>query len=439
MSFNIALSGINASQKDLDVTSNNIANVATSGFKESRAEFADVYANSVFSSGKTAVGNGVQTVMVAQQFHQGSMKFTQNALDMGINGEGFFVTSEDQATLDRSFTRAGAFKMDSDNFVVTPQGQFLQAYPVDQDGNPAAVSMASTRPLQISTSVGSPTATRQVNMGFNLPSTGSEHNISDFNPDDSSTYTSATSVTVYDSLGESHVAQTFYVKDQALTNTWHTLVYVDDQPIDIVNGAVNVADPSNPNQTIPSSATMVFDASGQLDAATIPNPGPSPVETVPLTSVLTNGSDVNQTVTFSFNNPTQYAANFEVNALAQDGSTVGKLTSIDVGPDGLVKATYSNGDSQYMGKIAIAKFNNPQGLAQTGDTSWKATQDSGVPLSGEANTGTFGKIISSALEQSNVNLTEQLVNLISSQRNFQANSRALEVDSSLQQTIIQIR
>ena len=440
MSFNIALSGINASQKDLDVTSNNIANVATTGFKESRAEFADVYATSIFTNGKTTVGNGVQTVMVAQQFHQGSMKFTQNALDMGINGDGFFVTSEDQATLDRSFTRAGAFKMNSDNYVVTAQGHFLQAYPVNQNGAPSAVSMAGTRPLQIDTTVGSPTATRQIDMTFNLPSTGSTHDIGDFNPNDSTTFTSATSVTIYDSLGESHVAQTFYVKDNALTNTWHTLVYVDDIPIDIPGGQNNMPpNATNPNLSIPVSATMVFDASGQLDSTVPINPNPSPVETTTLAAVLTNGADPLQTLTFNFNNPTQYAANFEVSSLAQDGSTVGKLTSIDVGPDGLVKATYSNGDTQFMGKIAIAKFSNSQGLAQIGDTAWKATQDSGVPIAGEANTGTFGKINSSALEQSNVNLTEQLVNLISAQRNFQANSRALEVDSTLQQTIIQIR
>lgn len=435
MSFNIALSGINASQKDLDVTANNIANVTTTGFKESRAEFADVYATSVFTSGKTAVGNGVQTVMVAQQFHQGSMKFTQNALDMGINGDGFFVTAEDQTTLDRSFTRAGAFKMDSDNYLVTSQGHYLQGYPVNQEGEPSAVSMAATRPLKIDTTVGSPTATREVDMTFNLPSTGDSHDIGDFNPNDSTTYTSSTSVTIYDSLGEAHVAQTYYVKDSAVQNRWHALVYVDDLPVDIAGGTVNTANATNPNTTIPLSATMDFDASGQLAGPIVP----SPTDTVALNTVLTNGANTSQTLQFNFNNLTQYAAAFEVSDLAQDGSTVGKLTSIDIGPDGLVKSTYSNGDTQYMGKIAIAKFSNAQGLAQIGDTSWKATQDSGVPIAGEANTGTFGKINSSALEQSNVNLTEQLVNLISAQRNFQANSRALEVNSTLQQTIIQIR
>ncbi|MCE0556198.1 MULTISPECIES: flagellar hook protein FlgE [unclassified Motilimonas] len=443
MSFNIALSGINAAQKDLDVTANNIANVNTFGFKESRAEFADVYATSIFSNGKTATGNGVKTAQVAQQFHQGSLLTTQNSLDMAIGGEGFFVTAEDPTTLTRNFTRAGAFNLNSENYVVNASGQFLQAYPVDSNGNPSSVSMAATRPLQISTSVGSPTQTDQVDMTFNLPSGGTEHDIGDFDPGNPDTYTSSTSVTTYDSLGEPHVAQTYFIKRTPdpvgppviAENSWDVVTYVDKKPVDIAGGTANVANASNPNTTIPTSARMVFGTDGELDPGT-------PVSPLPITTVAlgsTNGADPTQTVTFNFNNPTQFGAAFEVSALSQNGSTVGKLTGIDIATDGLVKATFSNGSTVYMGKVAIAKFNNTQGLAQIGDTSWQATQNSGEPIAGEGNSGTFGKINSSNLEQSNVNLSTELVDLISAQRNFQANSRALEVNSTLQQTILQIR
>ncbi|MFO6421829.1 flagellar hook protein FlgE [Motilimonas sp. KMU-193] len=447
MSFNIALSGINAAQKDLDVTANNIANVNTFGFKESRAEFADVYATSIFSNAKTNSGNGVKTAQVAQQFHQGSLQFTQNALDLAITGEGFFVTAEDTVTLTRNYTRAGAFNLNADNYVVNASGQYLQAYPVDQNGNPSSVSMAATRPLQISTSVGSPTKTDQVDMTFNLPSGGSQHDIGDFDPTNPDTYTSSTSVTVYDSLGEPHVAQTYFVKripdpvgpPVIAENSWDILTYVDGAPVDITGGTANTPGVGNPNPTIPASARMVFGTDGQLAPATPPatNPTPSPITTAPLGS--TNGADPTQTLTFNFNNPTQYGAPFEVSALSQNGSTVGKLTGIDIASDGLVKATFSNGSTVYMGKVAVAKFNNTQGLAQIGDTSWQATQNSGEPIAGEGNNGTFGKINSSAIEQSNVNLSGELVDLISAQRNFQANSRALEVNSTLQQTILQIR
>ncbi|WP_427979859.1 flagellar hook protein FlgE [Agarivorans sp.] len=445
MSFNIALSGINASQKDLDVTANNIANVNTIGFKESRAEFADVYATSIFSNARTAVGNGVKTVDVAQQFHQGSLNFTQNALDMAISGEGFFVTASDLTTQTREFTRAGAFKLNADNFIVNSQGQYLQGYTVNNSGTPSAVSMAATNAIQISAEVGNPTMTGKVDMSFNLPSSGSTHDIGDFDPTDSNTYTSATSVTVYDSQGGSHVAETFFIKDDTTANTWHKLIYIDGKPVDVAGGTAHTPNAGNANPSIPRSATLTFDNSGALASTT-----PLIIETVALGTAPPNGPggvwdpvtgsvDPTQTITFNLNGPTQYNSAFEVSSLSQDGSTVGKLTGIDIGPDGLVVASYSNGQTDNIAKVAIAKFANNQGLSQIGDTSWQQTQLSGEAIAGEANSGTFGKINSASLEQANVNLTEQLVNLISAQRNFQANSRALEVNSTLQQTIIQIR
>ncbi|WP_026972618.1 flagellar hook protein FlgE [Aliagarivorans marinus] len=450
MSFNIALSGVNASQKDLDVTANNIANVNTVGFKESRAEFADVYATSIFTNAQTAVGNGVKTIDVAQQFQQGSLQFTQNSLDLAISGEGFFVTASDLTTQTREFTRAGAFKLNSENFIVNSQGDFLQGYTVNASGTPSAVSMAATKPIQISAEVGTPTMTTDIGMSFNLPAGGTTHDISDFNPADSDTYTSATSVTVYDSLGGAHVTETYFIKDDTLTNTWHKVVYINGQPVDIENGDDNsVGGPNppsagNPNQDIPRSARLEFDSAGQLI-----NTVPAIIQTIPLGDTTPGANvpgapwdasvDPNQQLLFNYGNVTQFNSAFEVSDLSQNGSTVGKLTGIDISPEGLVVASYSNGTTTNIAKVAVAQFNNNQGLGQIGDTAWQQTQRSGEAIAGEANTGTFGKINSASLEQANVNLTEQLVNLISAQRNFQANSRALEVNSTLQQTIIQIR
>jgi len=439
MSFNIALSGINAAQKDLNTTANNIANVNTTGFKESRAEFGDVYATSIFSNAKTSVGNGVATAHVAQQFQQGSLNFTENSLDLAINGNGFFVMSDGIESMDRNYTRAGAFKLDSNSFVTNSAGNYLQVYDVNDDGSPKAVSMASTKPLQIPDTAGVPEATGKVDMTMNLPATSPGLDPLSFDPTDSSTFTAATSVSVYDSLGESHTLSTYYVKDGragAPTNSWLEFNYVDDKPLDIVGGEATGQAPGQPpgGPVKPLAVRLTFDSSGLLDMQT-----PAIAQSVPLGAILTNGADTTQTINMNFNNPTQFASAFEVSKLEQDGATVGRLTGIDIGPDGMVAASYTNGRNDKLGMIAMAKFANEQGLSQAGDTGWRASQLSGSAIAGEANTGTFGKINSSALEQSNVNLTSELVDLITAQRNYQANSRTLEVNSKLQDTVLQIR
>ncbi|ATC81534.1 flagellar hook protein FlgE [Pseudoalteromonas agarivorans DSM 14585] len=214
MSFNIALTGLAAAQKDLDVTANNIANVNTTGFKESRAEFADVYAASVFSAGKTKNGDGVQTTMVAQQFHQGSLQFTNNSLDLAITGEGYFAMTDDISSQDLTYTRAGAFKLNQDNFMVDAKGNYLQAFPVDESsGDTTSVSLSTTNPIQIPDSSGSPRATENVFLSFNLDATADATGL-DFDPTSNGTYNSSTSTTVYDSLGEPHILQYFFVKEE---------------------------------------------------------------------------------------------------------------------------------------------------------------------------------------------------------------------------------
>ncbi|MGL4715603.1 MAG: flagellar hook-basal body complex protein, partial [Aeromonas sp.] len=243
MSLNNALSGVNAAQKDLNVTSNNIANANTLGFKESRAEFADVYASSIFVSGKTQVGNGAATSAVAQQFHQGALQFTNNALDLAIQGEGFFVTSGATDSLERSYTRAGAFKLNTNSYMVDNKGHFLQGYEVNQDGTPKSLSINATKPIQIPDRAGEPVQTTKIEASFNLPSTTKPlpANPSNFDPKDSSTYSSSTSVVAYDSLGEPHTITQYFVKEAdpadptqaADPSTWKMYLYQGDKPINI--------------------------------------------------------------------------------------------------------------------------------------------------------------------------------------------------------------
>ncbi|MEL0656413.1 flagellar hook protein FlgE [Pseudoalteromonas issachenkonii] len=440
MSFNIALTGLAAAQKDLDVTANNIANVNTTGFKESRAEFADVYASSVFSSGKTKNGDGVQTAMVAQQFHQGSLQFTNNSLDLAITGEGYFAMSNDLASQDFTYTRAGAFKLDQDNFIVDAKGNFLQSFPVDAaTGDTTSVSLSTSSALQIPDSSGSPRATSTVYSSFNLDSR-SDIPTDAFDATDSTTYNSSTSTTVYDSLGEPHVLQFYFVK--TADNQWDVNASLDGTVID--------GDPLTP-ATDPLSA-FEFDQSG-IPSITdgIANTGntfnDAVIDIAQINTALTNGASFPNDIVVNWRDeantsaktPTQFASNFEVKALEQDGATVGRLSGIDIGTDGKVVASYSNGDSTFLGQVAMVRFSNSQGLQQVGDTSWKKSLTSGEPLAGEPGSGTLGSINSSALEQSNTNLTNELVDLITAQRNYQANSRALEVNSTIQQSILQIR
>ena len=211
MSFNIALSGLNAAQKDLDVTSNNIANVNTVGFKESRAEFVDVYASSLLAAGKTKVGDGVLTADVAQQFSQGSIQFTNNALDLAVTGNGFFATVPELGSLERSYTRAGQFKLNADNFVVNSQGGHLLGFPINPDGSSSSVSLSTATPILIPTASGAPTKTSEVDIRMNLPAGDVAPANPVFDPTDPLTFNNSTSVTIFDSLGDSHVMTYYFI------------------------------------------------------------------------------------------------------------------------------------------------------------------------------------------------------------------------------------
>jgi flagellar hook protein FlgE len=460
MSFNIALSGLAAAQKDLNVTANNIANVNSTGFKESRAEFSDVYASSVFSSGKTKAGNGVQTSQVAQQFHQGSLQFTNNSLDLAITGEGYFATSQNLGSQDFTYTRAGAFKLNKDNFIVDANGNYLQGFPVDEtSGDNTSVSLSTSSAIQIADSSGSPRATNNVYSSFNLDSRSIAPPLTvKFDPTDRASFNSSTSTTVYDSLGEPHILQLYFVKTQDTAapgdeNQWDVYSTLDGKSFN-EDGLERDGTVGNEYEKL---TTFKFDSSGlpestdgnanlsdTFDPLSIAGGGNG---NAGLSDLLNNGATFPPTVQINWRDqagtttkvPTQYASRFEVKALEQDGATVGRLAGVEIGSDGKVVASYSNGDSSFLGQVGLVRFSNSQGLQQVGSTGWKKSLTSGEPIAGEPGSGTLGNINSSALEQSNVNLTNELVDLISAQRNFQANSRALEVNSTIQQSILQIR
>ncbi len=426
MSFNTALSGLNAAQSDLNVTSNNIANVSTTGFKFSRAEFGDIFSSSTLGNSNTAIGNGVLLLNVAQQFSQGNLEFTANTLDLAISGEGFFVMNSSQGTGDKVYTRAGEFGVDNDGFIVNSAGAQLQVFPTNADGTVTSTALSSTVPIQIPQTAGAPIETSEFELGVNLPANTADLVVNNFDATSPSTFSASTSATLFDSLGESHIVTAYYVKDAATTNSWAVYYQVDGNAVDIAGGTAGAG-----GQLY---HTMTFDNAGTFQTTVPANP-----TTVGLG--FTNGSNAAQTLTFDYANnaPTQFASPFTVNTLEQNGATIGRLAGVEINDEGVVRANFSNGQSDSIGKIALVRFANPQGLSQSGNNIWTDSINSGEPLAGEALTSSFGQIRAGAIETSNVDLTAELVNLITAQRNFQANARTIETNNAVTQTIIQIR
>lgn len=454
MSFNIGLSGLRAATKDLNVTGNNIANAGTVGFKQSRAEFADVYAASVLGSGSNPQGSGVLLADISQLFNQGNINYTQNALDLAINGNGFFQLSNNGAV---SYTRSGYFGTDREGYLVDNFGYNLQGYGVDADGN---VINGVATDLQVQTDSQAPQATSSIVQNFNLNSTNvrpinaGTMAAPTFDPNDPLSYNSSTSVNIYDSQGNAHVLSQYFVKDAApANNSWTMYVLVD---------GVN---PYEPTSTNPFVYDVDFDAAGQLGSPAFTPvvagyldplqeaPGISsvngfidipagrwrPTEVDPVTgNRVANGATASD-IAFDMRGSTQFASSFAVNSISQDGYTTGQLAGLEIDDTGVIFARYTNGQSKVQGQVILANFANVQGLTPVGKTQWVQSFESGEPVIGTPRAGTLGALQSGALEDSNVELSDQLVNLIVAQRNYQANAKTIETESAVTQTILNIR
>lgn len=410
MSFRIALSGINAAASGLNTTANNIANVNTVGFKRSRAEFGDLFANSGYGLQRNAVGAGVRVTNIAQQFSQGTINFTDNALDMAISGNGFFTLSRDGETV---YSRAGNFGVDRAGYVVNPVGDRLQVFPptVSATGQITGFNNGQLADLRLALGEAPPLASSLVEMGTNLPADAVPPTLTPFNAADAQTYNFATTVTVYDSLGVSHNATFYYVKT-ANPGEWELYTQIDGTP---VGGA----------------QTLQYGPAGELIA-----PATGEI-TLPAYTPTTGANNI--TLTLQLGESTQYGSTFSVNRLVQDGYPTGRLSNLDISEDGIVSARYTNGQAIPLGQIAMTGFSNVQGLQKLGDTSWGETSESGQPQRGAPGSANLGLLQAGALEASNVDITEQLVEMINAQRNFQANAQMISTADQITQTVINIR
>jgi flagellar hook protein FlgE len=405
MSFNVALTGLNAANQDLSVTSNNLANTSTVGFKGSRTEFSDLFASTQFGVSSTTSGNGVSVQEVAQQFSQGDIETTGNNLDLAISGNGFFTTSDNGAL---QYTRDGEFQINSTGDVVTASGANLQVYPPLATGG---YNTGGLQNLSLSTGESPPAATTTASITANLPADATVPADSGVvSPTDANSYNNTTSMTVYDSLGAAHTASLYFTK--TATNTWTASLYVDGNAV--------------------GQQQLTYSASGDLVSPT----AATPFTYTAADGLATGANDMD--LAFNFGNVTQFGNNFGVTAVQQNGYTTGLLTGISIDDTGVVQAQYTNGNSVDLGQVAMANFANSQGLSQVGNNSWAQTNQSGEAVQGVAGGSGFGSIASGSLEESNVDTTTALVDMITAQRAFQANAQMIQTENSISQTIIQV-
>jgi len=568
MSFQQGLSGLNASSRHLDTIGNNVANASTVGFKQSQAQFADMFAVSLSGTGTVQIGTGTKVAAVAQQFTQGNITNTNNPLDTAISGQGFFRVTDVGGAI--SYTRNGQFQVDKNGFLVNNQGHKVSGYLPDANG---VIFPAAPVPLQINSADLTPKQTLNAVIGANLDSRAAVPLTPAFNSLDPTSYNSSTSLTVYDSLGASHVGSLYFqrqplaassvaaimpaasttatvasaaglavgntitipgagVAGPATTIPGATLVgatsvtvasavglAVGDNitlgtgatlnPAATITGiagnvltfapattvATVIGDPmtstlvltatisgiagnlltftpatttatlagaaiasnaSSPNwktfMTVdgvavagvatPELATLTFDSLGKLASTT---PASVPVGRVTTSALFPASTTVSttQALTFDFGSPTagtsQYGGNFGVNTLTQDGYTSGRLNSVSTSADGTILGRYSNGQSRSMGQILLANFTSPQGLQPIGSNEWVETSTSGGPLVGVPGSSSLGLLQSSATEDSNVDLTAELVNMITAQRVYQANAQTIKAQDQILQTIVSLR
>ncbi|HBL4689798.1 flagellar hook protein FlgE [Citrobacter sedlakii] len=424
MAFSQAVSGLNAAATNLDVIGNNIANSATYGFKSGTASFADMFAGS-------KVGLGVKVAGITQDFTDGTTTNTGRGLDVAISQNGFFRLVDSNGAV--FYSRNGQFKLDENRNLVNMQGMQLTGYPAA--GTPPTIQQgANPGPITIPNTLMGAKSTDTAAMQINLNSSDKVPANKPFSPTDADSYNKRAPLTVFDSQGNQHDINVFYVKTG--DNTWD--VWTQDSSV--------------ANSPLVKAAQMKFDENGALDNVEeyTPNAGvpaqdwvlsgtPNATPTFRITSGTVNGAEPAEFTLSLQNSMQQNTGANNVIATTQNGYKPGDLVSYQINDDGTVVGNYSNEQKQVLGQIVLANFANNEGLSSQGDNVWAATQASGVELLGTAGTGNFGKLTNGALESSNVDLSKELVNMIVAQRNYQSNAQTIKTQDQILNTLVNLR
>jgi len=412
MGFQQGLSGLNSASAQLDSIGNNVANASTVGFKSSRTEFSDLFSTSFYGVADTSAGIGSQVSAVTQSFSAGNITPTGRSLDLAINNNGFFIVRQNptSSTGSLAYTRNGQFQVDSNGYIVNGNDR-LQGWMA----NDGVVTQGPVSDLKLQTSSIAPAATTKVAMGVNLDSRLSTPTVTPLDPTNTNSFNWSNAAQVYDSLGNQHNLTLYYVKGTATTSgtPWTVTAYVDGSPA-----------------TTPNTYTMNYDTSGKLTTTT-----PFSVSYTPATA---NGSSAPLSFTVDYTGSTQTAQSSGTPTETVDGYAPGTLSSVNIDTHGNIMASFSNGQNQVIGQVALATFTNSQGLQNEGGNRWQQTLQSGVPAYNAPGSGNAGTVQSQALEDSNVDLTSELVNMITAQRFYQANAQTIKTEDTLMQTIINL-
>jgi flagellar hook protein FlgE len=425
MAFQQGLSGLASSSKALDVAGNNIANASTVGFKSSSTHFADVYGASLQGGGGSQIGIGATLGGVVQQYTQGNITSTNNPLDIAINGTGFFGLTQNGSV---SYSRNGQFHLDKDGYFINDQNRKLLGVQANSTGS--IPQQPPTDQLKVDFVTGTPNPTTTASITANLDSRQTLPTITPIDINTPTSYNSSTAMTVYDSLGNQHTLTYYFLKGDhtgvAATpptapvntaNTWSVYTTLDGAAI-------------NPSTTAPQLLT--FSSSGVLTSPTAP-------ATLAQSFAVTTGAVSPLQFTINVANMSQFGSPFAANDRTQNGFAPGNLAGVSVSKDGIVQARYDNGQTRDIGQVALFNFRNPNGLSSIGNNQWTETADSGQPNPGNPNTGIFGVLQASSVEESNVDLTAELVNLIVQQRNYQASAQSIKTQDQVLQTLVNIR
>jgi flagellar hook protein FlgE len=409
MGYQQGLSGLDAASAQLNVIGNNVANASTVGFKGSTAVFGDMYANSFYGVADTQPGIGVQTMNVEQGMGQGDITSTSNNLDLAINNNGFFVVKSGGTSGTTEYTRNGQFEVNNQGYIVNGT-DVLQGWPATN----GVITQGPVSNLQLQTSMISPKVTSTVGMGVNLDSSDTAPTTATFSPTDPTSYNWSNSSTVYDSLGNSHNLAMYYSENTPTAGgtNWTVNAYVDGNPATL------------------SSTTLNFNTSGALTTTT-------PIA-VTYTPAAANGASAPMSFNVNYAGSTQYGQSSATNSLTNDGYASGTVSSMNISTTGVIQATYTNGQTNVIGQIALANFTDDQGLQAIGGNRWVQTNASGSPQLNAPGSGTAGTLTDSALESSNVNLTTELVNMITAQRYYQANSQTIKAEDTIMQTLVSL-
>ncbi|MBQ4922537.1 MULTISPECIES: flagellar hook protein FlgE [Citrobacter] len=398
MSYEIAATGLNAVNEQLDGISNNIANSGTVGYKSMTTQFSAMYAGTQAMG--VSVAGSAQSISTG-----GSMVSTGNALDLAINDDGFFVMCDSAGNI--SYTRAGSFVTDKNGYIVNASGDYLQGYPVDDSGT---LQTGTVTDIQIKT--GNIPAQATDSMTFTANFDASDETIDrtsvPFDANNSDTYTDSYTTTVYDSLGNEHSVSQYFTK--TADNTWEVQYTFD--------GEVQSGVPPT---------TLTFD----------PNTGKLTSPTTPQTITFTTDDAAPISMTIDYSDCTQYGSDFSVTTNSATGYASATQNGVQVDDDGKVYATYSNGERMLQGQVVLATFPNENGLEAVSGTAWVQTGESGTPLIGTPGSGSCGTLSSGMLESSNVDITNELVNLMTAQRNYQANTKVISTSTQLDQALFQ--